>query len=325
MSADKNTAQKKLVAASANAAPPVQKSSSEFVRKMLFFPDAKIAAELVAEQTGIEFDIGDGKDMPRLEMEKAALDVEYGISEDVKTSLESTRKNTPRYKKSPNAETSVPFSSWEKRDQYSVYLLVPFLLTMLSMGAVNVDTNLVSSGEPVFIDHPWMAWCLSALLPAASTAIKFISSYFYHAASKKRYALFIYVLTAIAIAGWAVSFSFNFTGVTGALDWDALGHDDASKGTSFVLLQIACEMLTGAALFLALDEVSQKYNPDLLKDNPDYLEIEKALKKHEAEQEKLGQRRNQVHAELVRLKKARQEYINNHLADFYALMASRSI
>lgn len=89
-------------------------------------------------------------------------------------------------------------------------MLVPSLLAVMGMGAANIYANLMAAGEPVFLEQPWLAVCLSALVPCGSTALKFISHFFDHAYTKKRYALGVYVLTILAIAGWSVTFSLNF-------------------------------------------------------------------------------------------------------------------
>ena len=185
-----------------------------------------------------------------------------------------------------------------------------FLLAAMGMGAANVYANLMASGEPVFIEQPWLAVFLSGLVPAGATALKFISGFFDYARTKKRYALSIYVVTALVLLIWSVSFSLNFTGVTGGMDWDAFGQDDGGKGPFLVWIQIVAEILVAAALFLAAEDIYLKYAPDSYIENLDYLNSAKALKAHSAEHDALRDTRNANHARIAQLTAARQAFIN---------------
>ena len=196
---------------------------------------------------------------------------------------------------------------------------------MLIMGAANTYSNIMGSGEPVFLEAPWLAWCLSALVPIGSVAFKYVSNFFDHASSKKRYAIFIFILTTFAIIAWAVMFAQNFNGIAGGMDWDSLGSSDGGKGSLMVFLQIAAEILISAALFLAIEDISIKYNPDILKNNPDHTEFSAALKKHKAEHEATGKKRNTDHTAFVLLKNQRQQHLNMRSTEFAALILSRPL
>ncbi|MES9863531.1 MAG: hypothetical protein ABW157_13570 [Candidatus Thiodiazotropha sp. LLP2] len=320
----KTTAQKKLITVSGKTALTAATSPPDYIRKLVSVPDRKLAAEFASEQASLEFDAEDGKDIPRLEAEKEELDERYMASRQQMEQLEHKRKNTKRYIKRQNEE-SKPFSTWALKDQLSTVLLGLALVAVMGMGAANTFANLMASGEPVFLDRPWLAVTLSALVPCGSMALKFISHFFDHAVTKKRYALGVYVLTIIAILAWCVNFSINFTGVTGGMDWDALGESDGGKGPLLVFLQIACEILIAAALFLAIEEVSLTYNPPAYDDNPEFIEIDKAFKAHKPDHEKLVEHRNRVTSTLAILKNTRQQHVNNRLLDFHALISSRNI
>lgn len=320
----KTATQKKLIAVSGKAARPAATSPPDYIRKLATVPDRKLAAELVSEQAGLEFDAGDGKDIPHLEADKEELDARYMASRKQLEQIESKRKHTRRYIKRQGDEHK-PFLTWALKDQFATVLLWSSVLLMMGMGGANTFANLMASGEPVFLDRPWLAVTLSALVPCGSVAIKFISHFFDHAATKKRYALGVYVLTIIVIIAWCVNFSINFTGVTGGLDWDSLSESDGGKGPLMVFLQIACEILIASSLFLALEEVGLQYDPPAYVINPEYVEVEKAWREHKSGHDELGQQRNRVTSALTALKNARQQHVNHCLVDFHALIASRHI
>lgn len=316
--------QKKLMAASDKSVPSPVASPPDYIRKMVYLPDRKLAAALVTEQAGLEFDTDSGKDIPCLEAEKAALDARYRVLRDELEALEHERKHTQRSIKCPNEERK-PFLSWALKDQCAVVMLAPCVLAVMGMGAANTYANLMAAGEPVFLEQPWLAVCLSALVPCGSTALKFISHFFDHAHTKKRYALSVFVATILFIVAWSITFSLNFTGVTGGMDWEALGESGGGKGSLLVFLQIACEILIAAALFLALEDVSLIYNPPAYDLNPEFVEIETAYKALKPEHDKLGQQRNQATSALAMLKNARQQHVNNRLLEYHAYLASRTV
>ncbi len=69
-------------------------SSPEYIRKVVYVSDSNLAAELVVEQVGLEFDSEKGKEMPRLEAEKEEFDARYKVSRVQMEQLEKAYKNT---------------------------------------------------------------------------------------------------------------------------------------------------------------------------------------------------------------------------------------
>ena len=217
--------------------------------------------------------------------------------------------------------TRYGFLQMKTYDQISLTLLVPTLITTLIMGAANVYSNLMASGEPVFLEQPALAVFLSMLMPAGSTALKFISNFFDYQSTKKRYALFIYSLTAFALLAWSVLFAMNFTGVAGGIDWETLGESDSGTGSFLVWIQLVAEILVAAALFLAAEEIYLKYVPNDYTENPDYTNAKKALDAHIISHEKLRDARGKNIADIAVLNAARKAFINERMADYMALRA----
>lgn len=119
-----STLQTKLMAASDKVRSSPVASPPGFIRKAVYLPDRKLAAALVTEQAGLEFDTDSGKDIPCLEAEKTALDARYRVSRDELEALEHKRKHTQRAIKCPNEERK-PFLSWPLKDQCAVVMLTP--------------------------------------------------------------------------------------------------------------------------------------------------------------------------------------------------------
>ena len=70
MSTTKNPTHKKVLE-SARKAKPLQPQSEipGYMRKLSQIPDRALASELALEQAGLEFDVKDGKDIPRYELD----------------------------------------------------------------------------------------------------------------------------------------------------------------------------------------------------------------------------------------------------------------
>ena len=65
-----------------------------------------------------------------------------------------------------NSKKSVPFHKWDLRDQIVCVSAGGMAVLLTGLGAVNVASTILSSGNPVFIEAPWMAWMVGALVPA---------------------------------------------------------------------------------------------------------------------------------------------------------------
>ena len=326
MSSPKNTSHQKLMEAVQKAAPPQSKTSTpEYMRRLAYIPDRALASRLVIEQAELEFDTDQGKDIPCLESELKECDTMHAASRKTLQTLESQLAGTNALIRSPTCEARITFLHKDRSDQISLVLLSACLVLMLVMGSANTYSNIMASGEIVYLEQPWLAWCIAALVPAASTVFKYVSHFFDYEKTKKRYAVVVYVLTIISVCAWAVLFAHTFNGVASTLDWNTFSSSDGGKGSAMVILQMASEVLIAAALFLAIEGINIKYNPNVLKNNPDYAEITKALNKHKADHDQISQKRNAAHTELTRLKNERQKFLLHRSTEFASLIMSQTV
>ncbi len=320
------SAQAQLIAMSAKqsgkstALPP----APDFIRNMLHFPDPEIAAQIIREQAGLEFDqTEDGIQLERCLLDQVDISAHYDASGLKLKQLKDKLYNTKQFVKSSvlpsdSQVKSKGFWRWRALDQLSITLLSVALIAAMGMGAANVYANLMASGEAVFIQQPGLAICLSLLVPTGSTALKFITVFFEYDRTRKRYALGIYTLTLITMMAWSIAFALNFTGVAGGMDWESLGESNNS-GAILVWLQLSAEILIASALFLAAEDIYCKYNPDQTCESLDYLTADKALKNFHKEYEAVAEIRGKNHGQCVCLKAKREAFINTQLVEYHAL------
>jgi len=321
-----SSTQAKLITLTGSGLESKQKNTIEsFSQKLMFHPNQEEAATMVAEQAGWHFDQSeDGKQLAENKLLQSELDSEFKSANKRRNTLEDKLNGTKQYIKciaapeDGEAPIKASFWRWSGRDQASMVMLCLCLLAAMVMGATNVYSNLMSSGQPVFLDNPWMAISISMLVPAGSCAIKFIANFFEFNLSKKRYALIVYSSVAITLLLWTIFFAQEFTGVTSEIDWDALGEESSDKGAWLVWVQIVAEILVAAALFLAAEDISLKYSPESYRENPEYINALDAFKKHQSQHSALREQRGQNHASIIGLEARRQAYINDCLAEFMA-------
>lgn len=326
MSQTKNKTQLQLVQA---AGKQVNKDNSgdnkvDFSGKLLRLPDPEKAAAMIAEHTGLEFDIQHPEQV-QYALEQPELDASHQISTAKLNELEEVVNTTPQYIKacaenSGTDKDKVAFSDWAQHDQIALIFIAIALIAALVMSASNVYANLMSSGEAVYLEQPWIAVMISLLAPAASIAIKFMGHAFERYSSIKRYTHTIYTLTAFSFIAWIGLFALNYSGVTGGIDWDMLGDSNGnSAGSALVFTQLLTEILVGGTLFLAAQDIALKYTPELYRENLAYMNAVKARDEHLKGHTALTEKRNRNHIRLTQLKAERQTTINRKLADFIDL------
>lgn len=209
---------------------------------------------------------------------------------------------------------------WQLKDQILLSLILTFLCISVFMSGSNVYAILMSSGNPVFLDDPWLAVCLSALAPTASMSVKFITNRMQFESTRQRFALCVYVLTAILIVSWTILFADNFSGITGEIDWNALlDSSDESTEKYFLWTQLVAEMLVTSSLFLAGEDIWLKYHRDGRQDNPEFLALIRARDELSPEHERLGKDRAEVHGQLTEILAKRQAFINEQVAEYINL------
>lgn len=325
MSQTKNKTQLQLVQAAGkrDSKMLVSNNKVDFSNKLLRLPDPEKAAAMIAEHTGLEFDIAHPERV-KYQLEQPELDARHKVSTAKLNELEEEVNATPQYIKtcaeySDTGKDKVAFSEWAQQDQIAIILIGIGLIAALVMSATNVYANLINSGEPAYLEQPWIAVMISLLAPAGSIAFKFISHAFESYNAIRRYTKTIYTLTGLSFIAWIGLFALNHSGVAG-IDWSALGEDNIT-GSYLVFTQLLTEILVGGALFLAAQDIALKYSPELYRENLAYLNAVKARDAHLERHNALTEQRNQNHTRLTQLNAERQAAINNKLAEFIDLSA----
>lgn len=200
-------------------------------------------------------------------------------------------------------------------DKILAYGIGIALITVLVMSFFNVYSVLIASGNPAFIQHPFAAYALSALAPISSFAPKLMMRAFETKRAKKRYALFIYVLTCMSVLVWCILYGMHYSASTGELDID-LDSEEDSTGHYLVFTQLFTEIVLGTALFIGLDSILDQYQPQRYRPNPRWYqfhkELEAAQKQLHVQQTLLGKQK----AQRAKLNAKRQRMIKEAVVIF---------
>ena len=307
--------------------PPATSSPPEFARRLVHHPDRETASAMIAQQATHEADQNFGAELAKLRLDIEDIDAAYQLSLKLLNALESKLANTVRYIKSGTLQSGskkdasdIRWKDWRRKDQILLCLLLTCLVIAAGLGMGNVYANLVASGNAVFIEKPWIALMISALMPIASVSIKFVTNFMAYDRSRKRYALSIYTATGLAFVFWGTMFGLNNTGVASTIDWDSFG-ETVDWGFAFVWSQLLVEMLAASALFLAAEDIYMRYSPDIYIENLEYIEVDKGLKEHLVAHEALREKRGGLHGRLVELEAQREAFINERIVEYISLRA----
>jgi len=178
------------------------------------------------------------------------------------------------------------FSHWKPQDILKVWLLAPFFLLAMIVSIVNVQANLMATYEPIFLQNPYKAWFLASLAIIGAVAIKQIPSSFKHEYNKRHYKRGLYILTALALLTWMVSFAYVFNGI-GTSEEAEKASDAAAK--FYMFIHVLSEVLATASLFMSLNDIFDEYFPKAQFRNPAYapqLSNVNDLKNEKSEAEK---------------------------------------
>ncbi|MEO1149673.1 MAG: hypothetical protein AAFW83_01670 [Pseudomonadota bacterium] len=231
-------------------------------------------AELVAEKWRAEAD--------RLQKQLTRL-------RDVRA-VHATRINMARHHTTDAdapAGKDIPFGEWNQYDKLIAGLSLFSSASLLGLGAVNVATTILASGIPVFLEQPYLAWMLSALVPAAALAVKSGYHLLDWDTSRKAYSLGMFGLSGVLIFIWIILFVFSFEGATADIDWDVLNGDFTDQQDHSLVgklrnaVQIIAEVVIGASLFLVYDRRQARCSASYSMKNPKWNEADKQVKELE--------------------------------------------
>lgn len=301
-------------------------SISGFIRSILNQSNSENTEKLLTEQASLEFESVYGVEIEKLQLEIQNLEDRFKKSANELNKLEAKKEKIRPYKRTeaPKGKNyKTPFSEWSSKDQVSFLLSLGFMLILLGTGTGNVYANILSSGNPVFIENHFLALLLSALFPASTFTLKFLRDLMEEDRSQKAYTLFIYTLTVASIFHWAYQFSIYFPGMSNEIDLDSLGETSGS-GSIMVQAQLLSELLVSVSLYISASDISGRYFPDCRVRNPEHIEILDVLKTHLDEHDKLCTERNDKRGRWTELNARRLAYINKVLAKYMSLKARQS-
>lgn len=310
--------QNKLLSLVGKESPPIlRKPSDSNFSRIAIFHDLKESAPIIAEEASNIFDVNNCGELGRLKLEQEEFDEMFSASKIRLKELQYKLENAEQLSKSAPSGNAPPHR-WDIRDIITYSFAMILVPVVFLMGGANVYANLMASGQLVFIENPWIAVCLSCIVPAGSVALKFISNFFETYKTKKFYTMFIFGLTALIMLIWCIAFSLNFSGISGSIDWDSMG-ESKGKGSLLVLTQLLAEILIGTALFLAADDIAQKHAQEPR--STELRNAQAAYDRHSAKHEILRDKRNAIHALIIKLTAAKQSSINASLLDAHTFRA----
>lgn len=271
-----------LISAAANLAEDEGKELATQLASDLY------TVEHGAEISKLEAQAADlAADIKRIDKERAGVQDVLNCTPEWTSTAEL---NDSWHKKKPQ---TVPFLSWQMRHIAEGTLMFIGAIAVLLTSLLTTHASLVASGNTAFIESPLLPWCMAAIAPTASIAIKVIGSVFRMPRPREIYRISVYVLSALSFVVWLWIFSDLFHGLSGSID--IFGNHDGHAERLFVAIQLATEVLVGAALFLRLDTISQNYAPNYYCPHPEHAIAAARRDKLDAKRGPLAKQ----HAELV--------------------------
>lgn len=215
--------------------------------------------------------------------------------------------------------SDVPFADWNGYDKFVVLLCGGATLLLLALGATNVVATILGSGIPVFIEQPYLAWMLGALVPAAAISIKSGYHLFHYDTSRHFYALSMFGLSVVLIMVWIVLFALSFEGASAEIDWETMAqgvggaHGDSAVNKLRNIIQIAAEIVIGASLFLIIDRKQATYSSSYSRVNPDWYLADKRAEELASPIPELTRTANEQEARVARIEAALEAHVGQAL------------
>lgn len=307
---------------------PPDKAIPQFSRRLVHLSDREAAVTLIKEQATFEADRQFGATLAQVKLDIEDIDAKFRTASRLLNDLETKKANTARHIRNSALHSTgkkeaadIRWQDWRRKDQILLCVLLSSLVIAAVLGMGNVYANLIASGNTVFIEKPWIALMISALMPIASVSVKYVTNFMTFDSSRRLYAKCLYAATGIAFLCWGALFGLIHTGVAGSIDWESFGEAGTDFGPAFIWSQLLVEMLAASALFLAVEDIYMRYSPDAYIENPEYIEIEKALKEQQATHEALREQRGRLYGRRVELEAQHAAFINERIVEYISLRA----
>ena len=298
--------------------PGVTPSIISYIKSLLNHPNVEKSLRNVSEQAELIFTANHGDEVKSLELQIGEL--EEGCKKLVARlrKLEAKEERVKPYKKAPATKgkgNQTPITEWASKHRSSFIISFGLMFIMIGTGVSNVYSNILSSGNPVFLENPHLALFLSALFPASVFATKFIRDFMEADWSRKAFTGFICILFLISTIYWVYQFSIHFPGITNEINLDDLdesGHSDSIM----VRAQLLSELFASVMLYFNVSDIWDSYSPSIRIPNPQHIEIVDILKNHVHAHEQLSKELGEKRGRLEQLKAKRQTFINEAVSKF---------
>ncbi len=268
----------------------------EFIRMLLDHPDLKEAKKMVAEHAKLLWKKTWGAELESVKLDVKTIESSFAKASDIHSSLTNKLRNTKAYVPAASVygekdSKGIPFADWQSKDKVIVVLSLIAALVVLTMGAANVYANILGSGNPIFIEQPYLAVIISMLVPTGSIAMKFVTDKFESDRTKAMYTKTLSFLAVLALLTWTVLFALNFHGLSADIDFEGMG-ETSPTASALTWIQLLAELLVEFVLCQTASDTYAKYAPNAFVRNPEYIEIESTLNEHAKPYEALGKERN---------------------------------
>jgi prefoldin subunit 5 len=311
---------------SKNTTAPPKSIDAGFYQNILHYPDIKVAAGHVRDYALNETAAEDRVDLEESKERLNAVSQHCEPLEKELVQLNDRKSKVPGTLKSGTTEdgksVSVPFGEWAGKDKAIFLGCSVLMVAAMALGLTNAAVVFLASGDPVFLEAPFRAWLMGAIVPIAGASLKLPTSFIEYEVIRKRYALTITLSAAICLGLWAFFYALEYQGLTGGLNLESLLEPDG-KSSYLVFFQLLGEVLASAALALSLENIYRLYCPDSFCQNPEYELLSKQIHSLETELKPLRAEKAELHARIVSLEANREKYAAERVAAYFAEITRR--
>lgn len=299
---------------------------SNYIQRLKHIDDKGLASQAAQDHAETLFRKEHGAEYQHLIEEKPVLQsIKAHLQAILEKALERKQNTDPfaiMEDERSLSEARIPFSQWRTEHRISLIVLLAAAAITVGIGFSNIFSTLMASGEPVYLQSPWLAALTASSLPLASLAIERMYHFFKLDVTRYRYVMAVFSSTAIFAVWWVLAFSSQFDAVGTGFSFDDL--DGGGKDTNLVRIQLLLEMFTAASLGLAVDQICRRYSPDSNEINPERLKNDEAVIKAEAEYLAAANRYYECTARIEELDAIREQIIEQCESDLLAVFAAHA-
>ncbi|MGH1403828.1 MAG: hypothetical protein ACRBDL_06255 [Alphaproteobacteria bacterium] len=311
----------------AQAMKQADTQAEQFIKEAIFLPSNE-GEQVLDEYLRDTFSTFLGSEKIRLKAE--LIDIKNVYEKDKKT-LNAQRDKLSKTDCTIPAPAQIQQSTPNKKkrsfrkfiDLFMAVTLVVMAAGVLSIEVVTIAATILSSGNPVFIDAPWTAWMMAGLVPVGAFSIKFLKSYLPNDSAKKRYALFIYLMSTILLLIWMILFSLIFDNIGADINIGDImnSSDKVIDESALTMIQLLSGSFVGGALLTASSDLIAKYSPSAMIDNPEYLLNKKIFDSMTKDFKPISATHNTLNADNAALDSAERNFMTKHRLAYKRLRA----